>query len=179
MSENLPPIFWEESPNYGPRNGAVSLIVLHDTEGSYEGAISWFKNPASQVSAHVVLSGDGTQATQMVRWSKKAWHVADFNDQSVGLEMAGFASKGYRSDELRRAARVVAYLLTKYRLPAVRVSEKGAQERRRGWTAHQSLGAAGGGHHDPGFSPAKLYWFGRLVKKEYDRGGFRDVWGVD
>lgn len=153
------------------------MVVLHDTEGSYQSAISWFQNPASQVSAHIVLREDGLEATQMVKYDSKAWHVAAFNTYSIGLEMAGVASIGFRAEELRRAARIVAFLLHKYRLPATLLSERDALAGRKGWTAHQCLGAAGGGHRDPGFSKAKLWWFGRLVKSELDKGGFRKDWG--
>ena len=48
------------------RNGnAIRYIVIHDTEGSYQGAISWFQNPNSGVSAHYVLrSRDGELARE-------------------------------------------------------------------------------------------------------------------
>ena len=51
------------SGNYTNSNrGAsqINYIVIHTTQGSYAGTISWFKNASSKVSAHyVVRSSDG------------------------------------------------------------------------------------------------------------------------
>ena len=51
----LPSLKWVPSPNFSNRSARVDLLVLHDTEGTYQSAINWFKNPASQVSAHFVI----------------------------------------------------------------------------------------------------------------------------
>lgn len=178
---SLPPVHFVASPNYSERDHAfkVDLIVLHDTEGNYDGAIQWFRSRASQVSAHIVLSEDGTEATQMVPFSKKAWHCAAFNSRSIGVEMAGIARNGFRSAELRRAARIVAFLLHKFDLPPKYVRPKSIWDHCSGFTLHQDLGHAGGGHRDPGFSRAKALWFAALVRFEYRRAGFRAHWGRD
>lgn len=48
------------------RNGwTPGLIVLHTTEGSYEGSCAWFCNEASGVSAHYVVGVNG-EVTQCV-----------------------------------------------------------------------------------------------------------------
>jgi hypothetical protein len=174
----LPELKWVASPNFNARQpGKVKMVVLHDTEGSYAGAISWFQNPKSQVSAHVVLREDGAEATQMVGYQENAWHCEAFNSESIGLEMAGIASKGFRSQELKVAARIVAFFLHKYKLPPTLLHEADANSGKSGWTCHQLLGVSGGGHHDPGFSTLKLIWFAHLVRKEYNRGNFRTTWG--
>ena len=115
----LPPLRWLESPNCSDRAHGVplDLIVVHDTEGGYDSACAWFANGHSQVSAHIVLKEDASEATQMVRYSKKAWHCATFNSRSIGLEMAGFAKAGYGEQEWAVAARIVAFLLQKHDLP--------------------------------------------------------------
>lgn len=174
---NLPPITFISSPNHSNRTSKVGLIVLHDTEGGYDGAISWFRSKASQVSAHVVLREDGLAATQMVKYDDKAWHCSTFNSESIGLEMAGFSRLGYGVSQLRHAARIVAFFLHKYNLPARHVHPSGVGA--RGFTFHQDLGVLGGGHTDPGFSKKKTLWFDALVKWEYARGGFRKTWGID
>jgi hypothetical protein len=176
---NLPPIHFEHSPNYSTRFAPVSLIVVHDTEGNYQGAVSWLCNPKAQASAHVVLREDGLQATQLVPYSEKAWHCAAYNSQSVGLEMAGIAAHGFGAPELRRAARIVAYFLHRYRLPAAHVRPNSAGVIGKGFTFHQDLGKAGGGHHDPGFDAAQVANFTKLVASEARRGGFRKSWGVN
>ena len=64
-----------KSPNFGSRNNKnIDSVVLHTTVGTESGTIAWFKNPASQVSAHYVVSLD-TNITQMVNEDKAAWHV--------------------------------------------------------------------------------------------------------
>ena len=175
----LPPIKWRASPNQSARSTSIRTVVVHDTEGGYQGAVAWLCDPRAQASAHLVLREDGGEATQLVPYSRKAWACVAYNSQSINLEMAGVAAAGFSSAELRRAARIVAFFLHKYRLPAVHVKPDGNGVLGAGWSLHQDLGVAGGGHHDPGFSAAKAWWFGRLVKDELSRGGFRPTWGLD
>ena len=55
------------------RNGwHPDKIVCHITEGSFEGAVSWITNPASQVSYHYVVARDG-RIVQAVDISDTAW----------------------------------------------------------------------------------------------------------
>jgi N-acetyl-anhydromuramyl-L-alanine amidase AmpD len=172
----LPPLKYAESPNQSARTERIRMVVLHDTEGGYAGAISWLRNPAAKASAHLVLKEDGSEVTQLVPYGRKAWHCANFNSASIGLEMAGFARRGFRDEELRRAARIVAFLLRHFGLPPTYLTGRSLLHG-RGWTMHQDLGAAGGGHRDPGFSWAKAHWFAGLVQFEYRRAGFRRWWG--
>lgn len=48
------------------------VIVCHITEGSYNGAISWLKNPKAQASAHFIVSRKG-EITQLVDLKDTAW----------------------------------------------------------------------------------------------------------
>ena len=171
----LPVLHWRESPNQSQRDHGttVDLIVVHDTEGGYGGAVSWFANPHSEVSAHIVLKEDGSEATQMVPYSQKAWHAAAFNSRSIGLEMAGFAKQGYGKNEWAVAARIVAFLLHKHKLPA-RWARHGAGA---GFCRHYDLGASGGGHRDPTTDDAVWGRFCHQVEDELARGGFRPSWG--
>ncbi len=114
MTIVLPKLHWIASPNFSSRSAPVDLIVLHDTEGGYTGAISWFSQAKSQVSAHFVLREDGAEAVQMVHLDKKAWHAKAFNSRSIGIEMAGFASKGFAPGEWQSAANTVAWLLKQW-----------------------------------------------------------------
>lgn len=109
---DFPGATWDPSPNYNSRSGtAVREVIQHTTEGSFSGAISWFKNPSSQVSAHYVLSSSG-QVVQMVAESNRAWHAGDHNSHSIGIEHAGYANDPgtwtsaivNRSAEITRAA---------------------------------------------------------------------------
>src|ERR1700756_4645783 len=111
MTNFLPPLVWRPSANFSSRHGTrVDLIVLHDCEGGYEGSIRWFEMTKSNVSAHYVVREDGAEATQMVELADNAWHACAFNRRSVGVEMGGFASRGFGTSLLTTAARMFAYL---------------------------------------------------------------------
>lgn len=79
---SLPPRYpgarWAASPNHGQgRSGEkVRAVVLHITSGAvgheYENAVTWFQNPASDVSAHLVIGPEG-QVTQCVDFADTAW----------------------------------------------------------------------------------------------------------
>jgi|GEM_PF-6081676 len=160
----LPPLKHVPSPNFSSRNGRkVDLIVLHDCEGSYAGSINWFAQKTSQVSAHLVLREDGGEVTQMVDFANKAWHAVDFNSRSIGVEMAGFAAKGFEAREWQEAADIVAFLLHKYGLPC-RWAEHGQGA---GFCSHFDLGKAGGGHRDPTTDSAVWTHFCGLVAASY------------
>jgi len=161
---SLPSLKHVASPNFSSRNGrAIDLIVCHDCEGSYAGSISWFSQKASQVSAHIVLREDGGEATQMVDFADKAWHAMAFNSRSIGIEMAGYAAKGFGASEWQEAADIVAYLLHKFQIPCV-WSQRGAVP---GFCSHFDLGQAGGGHKDPTTDPVVWSHFAGLVKTSY------------
>lgn len=78
--------------NYSTANNTTTAVIMHTIEGSYAGAISWFKNPAAQVSAHYVIRKSDGQITQMVREKQTAWHAAYHNHYTIGIEHDGHAS---------------------------------------------------------------------------------------
>ncbi|HET9492793.1 MAG TPA: N-acetylmuramoyl-L-alanine amidase, partial [Chloroflexia bacterium] len=96
QSEDYPPALWVPAhPNnytVGRPYPPLNTILIHDTEGSYASAISWFQNPNSRVSAHYVLRSADGQVTQMVREANTAWHAGnwDYNVRSIGLEHEGY-----------------------------------------------------------------------------------------
>ena len=70
-------------------------LVIHYTAGSSAtGSISWLKNPASKVSAHLVIARDGA-ITQMVPFNRLAKHagasrwggIVGLNRYSTGIEL--------------------------------------------------------------------------------------------
>ncbi|MGY1459230.1 N-acetylmuramoyl-L-alanine amidase [Luteimonas sp. A534] len=79
------------SSNYSTAGNARSAVIMHTIEGSYAGGISWFKNPASNVSAHYVIRRSDGQITQMVREQHQAWHAAYHNHYTIGIEHDGRA----------------------------------------------------------------------------------------
>jgi len=116
------PAIWRPSPNYSSRpsgsKGDPTMVIIHTCEGSYSGCWSWLHNSASGVSAHYVVSSTGNEITQLVKESKKAWHIAatydcsrnsgehcdlngfSSNNFTIGIEHAGHASQSSWSSGL-------------------------------------------------------------------------------
>ncbi len=99
---------WVASPNYtnaARRRGDVDTVVIHVTQGSYGGAISWFQNRASQVSSHYVIRSSDGQITQMVEEQDVAWHARNWNGRSIGIEHEGWVDdRDWFTDEMYRAS---------------------------------------------------------------------------
>ncbi|MBQ8959290.1 MAG: N-acetylmuramoyl-L-alanine amidase [Bacteroidales bacterium] len=91
---DYPGAIWDPAPecNWEERTKEVSAVVIHDTEGSYAGSISWFKNCDAQVSAHYVIRSIDGQITQMVREKDKAWHARTANGYTIGIEHEGYVN---------------------------------------------------------------------------------------
>jgi N-acetyl-anhydromuramyl-L-alanine amidase AmpD len=138
------------SPNQSQRTARINLIVLHSTEGANVkgdgdliGLGGWFANPSAQVSSHVATDADG-HSGRYVPDEKKAWHCATDNSRALGIEQIGSAAQKQWSDaQLRETARWIAYWSRKYSIPITHSTSRGV-------CTHSDLGAAGGGHHDPG-----------------------------
>ncbi len=105
-----------------PADGdAISHIVIHDSEGTYNGTIAAFQNPSTGASAHYVISSAG-QVTQMVLTKDVAWHAGNWymNMHAIGIEHEGFALQGatwYLESEYESSAALVRYLAAKYAIP--------------------------------------------------------------
>ncbi|MEO6933616.1 MAG: peptidoglycan recognition family protein, partial [Chitinophagaceae bacterium] len=79
------------SCNFGNRpNGSVIkyYFVHYVATGTYQGAISWFKDCSSQVSAHYVISNNNGEVSQVVAENDRAWSqgVTSYNDMGIGVE---------------------------------------------------------------------------------------------
>lgn len=183
----LPKLDWVPTKACGSRNGSnVTRVVLHRwgvayttraaEARSYRGVIREFLNPRNGASAHIVFPGSAVpgRATQMVPWDTKAWTEAAYNPTSVEIESADAVWLGNDPHGLAVLARMTAFLLHKYGLPAVHSTE-------RGFCRHGDLGAAGGGHTVCPVPVGAAIWdaFSALVKHEAQRGGFLRVWGVE
>jgi N-acetyl-anhydromuramyl-L-alanine amidase AmpD len=125
-SPDYPPAAWvpASTANYSyadrPHDYPVDMIVIHDIEGSYGGAIQWFQNPAAQGSAHYVVSAQG-QITQMIREHDIAWHAGnwDYNTRAIGIEHEGFASCStcYTTAEYQASAQLAASICSRWGVP--------------------------------------------------------------
>lgn len=85
---------YDASPHVGG-NIEPRFLIIHYTGGSSSaGTIGWFRDPASKVSAHLVIARDGT-ITQMVPFNREAWHagqsrwgnLSGLNRYSIGIEL--------------------------------------------------------------------------------------------
>jgi hypothetical protein len=162
MSRAKPNVVLERSVrNQSSRAFPPTLIVIHSTE-SHErpgnadlAAIGeWFDSRAAQASAHVCTDGDGNSA-RYVPDAAKAWACVEYNSASLNVEQIGFAADqraGWlkRRNEIKETARWVAKWSHEHGIPIRRAKVAGGRVLRSGVITHNVLGAAGGGHHDPG-----------------------------
>ena len=104
------------------RSAAINLIVIHVTQGSYAGTISWFQNPSSGVSAHYVVRSSDGEITQMVRDGDTAYHVRSANSRALGIEHEGFVDNpSWFTDSMyRSSAALTKWLCERHGLPKTR-----------------------------------------------------------
>lgn len=89
------------SPHVGPVIKPRWLVMHYTASANAAGAISWFADPQSKVSAHIVIARDGT-ITQCVPFNRKANHagkstwqgVIGLNSRSIGIELDGYGFLG-------------------------------------------------------------------------------------
>jgi len=110
------------SSNQSSRSGgasAINRVVIHTTEGSYNGAISWFRNGSSNVSAHYVLRKSDGEVTQMVADNRKGWHACSNNNDTIGIEHEGASANPatWTAAMFDSSARLTAWLVTEYDIP--------------------------------------------------------------
>ena len=118
-SSEYPDADWDPSPNITPNGIQVSHIIIHDTEGSFAGSVSWLKNPAAQVSAHFVIRSRDGYMKQLVHLQDKAWHARCWNSFSIGIEHEGFMDNPdyYTPEMYQSSAKLVTFLTGKFNIP--------------------------------------------------------------
>jgi N-acetyl-anhydromuramyl-L-alanine amidase AmpD len=121
----MPPIEISEfdSPNQSVRNATISAIILHNTSGSFDGAVSWLCNPDAQASAHLVIGRQG-QTACIVDFPAKAWHAgnAEWNACSIGIEIEAY--EGAEGMTIAQEGKVIAWvkwMMQKYGIKADRI----------------------------------------------------------
>ncbi|TYB97761.1 N-acetylmuramoyl-L-alanine amidase [Micromonospora sp. WP24] len=128
-----PPARWiaANGANYGAgRSSRITTVIIHVTQGSYAGTISWFQNPAAGVSAHYVVKSSNGEITQMVREGDTAYHARSGNAYGVGIEHEGYVDNpAWFTDPMyRSSAALTRYLCDKYGIPKSRAGIKGHNE---------------------------------------------------
>ncbi|HLO01491.1 MAG TPA: N-acetylmuramoyl-L-alanine amidase [Symbiobacteriaceae bacterium] len=127
QSTDYAPAIWTpaSSSNYTVANREsdynIQYVVIHVTQGSYSGSISWFQNSSAQVSAHYVVRSSDGQVTQTVREKDIAWHAGNwtYNTQSIGIEHEGYIDNcTWFTDAMYRAsAGITKSVAAKYNIP--------------------------------------------------------------
>src|SRR5690349_7976915 len=92
---------WRPSPNFNARPtgtiGQVGMVIIHDCEGSYSSCWSWLIDSAAQASAHYVVNESGSEISQLVRESDRAWHIAATYDCTLNSSVECWRN-GYSSN---------------------------------------------------------------------------------
>ncbi|MGW7242408.1 N-acetylmuramoyl-L-alanine amidase [Streptomyces sp. NPDC054804] len=104
-----------------PASQSIKYIVIHDTEGAWDGTINLVQDPTYVSWNYTIRSTDGLIA-QHVKAKDVAWHAGNWyiNAKSIGIEHEGFLAAPdawYTEAMYRSSARLVKYLTTKYGIP--------------------------------------------------------------
>ncbi|MBG0857476.1 N-acetylmuramoyl-L-alanine amidase [Streptomyces spinoverrucosus] len=104
-----------------PVSQSIEYIVVHDTEGAWEGVLDMVQDPTYVSWNYSLRSTDGHIA-QHVKAKDVAWHAGNWyvNAKSIGLEHEGFLAAPdawYTEAMYRSSARLVRYLAKKYGVP--------------------------------------------------------------
>lgn len=104
-----------------PKSQSIKYIVVHDTEGAWEGVLNMVQDPTYVSWQYTLRSTDGHIA-QHVKAKDVAWHAGNWyvNAKSIGLEHEGFLAAPdawYTEAMYRSSARLVTYLAKKYGIP--------------------------------------------------------------
>ncbi|MGW5657659.1 N-acetylmuramoyl-L-alanine amidase [Streptomyces humi] len=133
-----------------PANGIrIDSIVIHDTETSYDTAVSLFQQAGGSAAHYVMRSSDGA-VTQMVPTKDLAFHAGNYstNMHSIGIEHEGYAAHGatwYTEAQYEATADLVAYLAARFGIPLDRQHVIGHDN-----VAGPKSSLVSGMHWDPG-----------------------------
>ncbi|MHA6262815.1 N-acetylmuramoyl-L-alanine amidase [Arenibacterium sp. CAU 1754] len=119
---------WHPSPNFTERRDGLtpSLVVLHFTAmDSAQAALDRLCDPKAEVSAHYLISSDGT-LFQMVQEEMRAWHagagewagVDDINSRSIGIELDNTGAHPFSEPQMRALENLLAGVMQRWDIPA-------------------------------------------------------------
>ncbi|MDP2307415.1 MAG: MopE-related protein [Pseudomonadota bacterium] len=113
------------SSNYSSASrsaGDARYVVIHTTQGSYSGTVSWFQNCSAEVTAHYTVRSSDGHITQSVDESDVAWHAGNstYNWASVGIEHEGYVDAPetwYTEEMYRSSAALTADICDRHGIP--------------------------------------------------------------
>jgi len=114
--------------NFGTRPVGYDIkyyFVHYVATGTYQGAIDWFKNCTSGVSAHYVVKNSDGQVSQVVREADRAFSqgVSEYNNNGIGVEHEVLATNLTMWDSepmLAGAAALAADVCDRNSIPKIR-----------------------------------------------------------
>src|SRR3989344_3846164 len=121
------------------RSGHAPLaFVIHIQQGTQQGTLSWFKNPASQVSAHVAIAKSGEVDT-CVDERDTAYHAGRINAPvapvlkkdllgriitpnlyTIGIECAGFRGDWFTEQQMVSVCEYIKAVAGRWGIPQTR-----------------------------------------------------------
>ncbi|WP_134765951.1 N-acetylmuramoyl-L-alanine amidase [Nocardioides sp. 1609] len=104
-----------------PRSPKITHLVVHDTEGEWEGVLDLVTDPTYVSWQYSLRSADGHIAQHALA-KDVCWHAGNWymNMHSIGLEHEGFAAQGapwYSEAMYRTSAALVRHLARKHDIP--------------------------------------------------------------
>ncbi|MFD7631249.1 N-acetylmuramoyl-L-alanine amidase [Streptomyces sp. NPDC059851] len=126
---DYPSAIWVEAcesnytPSDRPESYPIEYVVVHLTTDTFPIMLATFKDPAERVSAHYVISANGTRIAQCVRERDVAWHSGNvwYNHRSIGIEHEGWIDQPVYTDQMYEASAVLtATICAKYDVPVDR-----------------------------------------------------------
>ena len=115
----------KKTPNLSRGVNKMLCIVLHSTEGNFNGAVSWLTNPRSKASCHYVVSKMG-EIVKLASDTQITWHAGrskwvnpktkvsykNINNISIGIEQEHFDQKDNWSElQIKTVAELCANLM--------------------------------------------------------------------
>ena len=101
---------------------AIRYIVIHTTEGSYDGTIKVFQDPTYAASSHYLIRSRDGHLAKLVAPKNLAWHAGNwyFNMHSVGIEHEASSPDGhtwFTAELYQTSAALVRFLAARYHIP--------------------------------------------------------------
>jgi hypothetical protein len=123
---------WVGSPNFaeGRAGWWPEAIVLHIMEGSLASTDAWFKNKASQASAHYGIGKKG-EGHQYVKEEDQAWHAGIVKDPTwkllhagvnpnkytIAIEHEGYHGDVWSAEQITSSGKLVADICKRWNIP--------------------------------------------------------------
>jgi N-acetyl-anhydromuramyl-L-alanine amidase AmpD len=101
-------------------DASVDKIVIHDTEGGWDGSVATLQNDGGK-SVHYIVDADGSRVGQFRPETDTTWHAGNYyyNETSIGIEHVGVAAdaSGYSDALYAKSRALVKSIRTRWSVP--------------------------------------------------------------